>query len=366
VPAAVPETTTTGGSSARDAWLACITRLSVVVLLAFVALAALTARADAAGQITVLAADDGLQLLGPLHALPQATPELDDLSRVAARRLGRMPAGRVFLRGAVVSGREKYAARLTLVMSLPKALFAGTRLTVYRLNGRVWRRIAQPAVVGLRNTTAGATITRPGRYAVFLGPMWRTIRQDGYRLVRFFGRIPWTVLRKPAVLASGKTGDPALIAAVARAGGRDEEWARSTLRSYDTSGDRTVRVIRLRRPMVLVRDSSDTSSVGRWFSPYRGTLYTPIRARILFGLPRDNLATSVTLHRLKRGAVLIQGTCADMTWDPVHYWPYATGGGRQLFGPKVSTYPPPVYDGRFIETVSDLRWEASELDAVVW
>lgn len=81
--AALPETTTAGGSSAGGAWLARITRLSVVIILAFVALAALTARADAGGQITVLAADDGLQLLGPLAALPEATPKLHDLSPIA-------------------------------------------------------------------------------------------------------------------------------------------------------------------------------------------------------------------------------------------------------------------------------------------
>ena len=54
-----------------------------------------------------------------------------------------------------------------------------------------------------------------------------------------------------------------------------------------------------------------------------------------------------------------------MTWSP-DYWPYATGGGEQFFGPNVSTYPPPAYDARFIETVSELRWPANELDAVIW
>ena len=320
----------------------------------------------AASQAVVLAQDDGLQLIGPLSALRgQAAPDLDDLRQARAARLAPLPARRVFFRGARVPGPSSFRSRVTLVLSLPKALFRGQRLPVFRLQGHRWVRLAQAAVVGSDNATAATTIEKPGNYAVFLGKLWRTVRRDGYRLVRYFGRIPHTALRSPQVVAQGKVDDPQLIAAVAAAGGRNETWAKSTLRSYDTTGERTVRVLKLASPLTLVRNWSQPSTVGRWFDPYVGVLFPPLRARIVFALPSNNMATDATLHRLKAGAVLIQGVCADMTWSP-DYWPYATGGGEQYFGPNVSTYPPPAYDARFIETVSELRWPADELDAVAW
>jgi hypothetical protein len=320
----------------------------------------------AASQAVMLAQDDGLQLIGPLSALRgQAAPDLDDLRQSRAARLAPLPEGRIFFRGARVPGPSSFRSRVTLVLSLPKALFRGQRLPVFRLRGHRWLPLAQPAVVGSDNTTAATTITKPGNYAVFLGKLWRTVRRDGCRLVRYFGRIPRTVLRSPQVIAEGKLDDPQLIAAVAAAGGRNEAWAKSTLRSYDTTGERTVRVIKLASALTLVRNWSQPSTVGRWFDPYEGVLYPPLRARVIFALPSNNTAADATLHRLKPGGVLIQGVCADMTWSP-GYWPYATGGGEQYFGPNVSTYPPPAYDPQSIETVSELRWPADELDAVVW
>jgi len=369
----------------REAWrrcprallFACALALAVMFALDFAAHAGAAQAAPASvigdrsaaparGQDVVLAHDEGLQLLGSLSALGgRAAPDLDDLSKTRAARLAPLPDGRVFFRGARVPWPSAFRARVTLVLDLPKALFRGSRLPVYRLQGHRWVRQDRSAVVGGDNTTAATTIRQPGNYAVFLGNLWRTVRRDGYRLVRFFGRIPHTVLRSHQVVAEGNVDDPHLIAAVAAAGGRDGSWARSTLRSFDSSGERTVRVVLLRSPLTVVRDWSVPSTVGRWFAAYTGALYSPLRARTLFALPLSNAGTDATLHRLKSGAVVIQGVCADMTWSP-DFWPSATGGGEQFFGPKVSTYPPPAYDQRFIETVSELRWPADELDAVIW
>jgi hypothetical protein len=322
--------------------------------------------ASARIQDVVLSEDEGLQLLGPLSALGGlAAPDLDDLSKTRAARLAPLPDGRVFFRGARVPWPADFRARVTLVLDLPKALFRGSRLPVFRLQGHRWVRQGRPAIVGGDNTTAATTIRQPGNYAVFLGNLWRTVRRDGYRLVRFFGRIPHTVLGSRQVVAEGKVGDPQLIAAVAAAGGRDEAWAKSTLRSFDSSGERTVRVVVLRSPLTVVRDWSVPSTVGRWFAAYTGALYSPLRARAVFALPLSNAGTDATLHRLKPGAVVIQGACANMTWSP-DYWPYATGGGEQYFGPNVSTYPPPAYDSQYIDTVSELRWPADELDVLQW
>ncbi len=35
-------------------------------------------------------------------------------------------------------------------------------------------------------------------------------------------------------------------------------------------------------------------------------------------------------------------------------------------GPKVSTYPPPLYDPAAITTLADLRWEKDAVDAIAW
>ena len=74
---------------------------------------------------------------------------------------------------------------------------------------------------------------------------------------------------------------------------------------------------------------------------------------------------NVTLHLVRRGVALHRGACADMT-DVSGYGPWATGGGQQYFGPKVSTYPPPLYDPAAITTLADLRWEKDAVDAIQW
>ena len=213
-------------------------------------------------------------MIGPLSALRgEPAPGLDDLRQARAARLAPLPAGRIFFRGARVQGPASFRSRVTLVLSLPKALFRGQRLPVFRLQGRRWLPLAQPAVVGSDNMTAAATITQPGNYAVFLGKLWRTVRRDGYRLVRYFGRIPRTVLRSPQVVAEGKVDDPQLIAAVAAAGGRNEAWAKSTLRSYDT----------YRRPDSPGPQARLAAHPGAQLEPAldRRTLVRPLRGRAL-------------------------------------------------------------------------------------
>ena len=164
----------------------------------------------------------------------------------------------------------------------------------------------------------------------------------------------------------GDADDPAVIAAVMTATGYDADKAKATLRSYDTSTGTPVQVITLRYGATVVRDWSGTSTVGRWFAPTDGApLPSPETARRIYSLPADNTGVNATLHLVKANAVLITGLCADMTDQP-GYGPWATGGGPQLFGPRVSTYPPPAYDPSVTTIVSELRWEKAALAAIEW
>jgi len=324
------------------------------------------AAAAASSQSVVLADDEGLTLVGRAAALAgKPAPELDDLSRGSAAELADLPQRNVFFRGADCRWNWRFRSPVLLTFALPKAIFAGTSLPLYRYEDGQWRRLRRRAVVGAVNTTATATIVRPGRYAVCLTRAWRVVAEDGYRLVVYTRDYAKTRIADPTVLAAGDTGDPAVLQAVMDVTGQSEDKAKSTLVSYDSSRD-PVLVLRLTRPTAMVRNWSGTSTVGRWFAPSGGSdLPSPETARAVYALPDGNLAIHVTLHLVKRGTALVTGVCADMTTQP-GYGPWATGGGPQLFGPRVSTYPPPAYDPARTVILSELRWEESEPEAIDW
>lgn len=320
----------------------------------------------ATAQPVVLADDDGLRLVGPVAALgDKPAPELDDLSRTEAAGLADLPRANVFFRGAICRRPWRFRVPVLLTFTLPKAIFARTSLPLYRYQDGRWEQLRRRAVVGDVNTTATATIVRPGRYAICLTRAWRVVRQDGYRLVVYTHASTPTTVLSPATLASGASSDPAVIEAVMDVTGQTEDEARATLVSYDSTTE-PVKVLRLTSAAVVVRNWSGTSTVGRWFAPSGGgALPSPEAARALYALPDGNLGIDATLHLAKPGTVLITGVCADMTAQP-GYGPWATGGGEQLFGPKVSTYPPPAYDPARTVIVSELRWEESEPQSIDW
>jgi hypothetical protein len=328
---------------------------------------AATAPPRAAAQQVVLAEDDGLMLIGKLSALRgHGALSLRDIDEAAADAKAPLPGGNVFFRGAACSWTGTFRSPVTLTFTLPKAVFAGTKLPVFRYAGHAWRRLDGKAVVGKVNSTASATITRPGAYALLLNRDWRVVSQDGYALVLYTGAIPRTVLRDPQVAASGTVDDPTVIAAVMAATGYDEPKAKSTLRSYDSSTGTPVQVVTLTYHTAIVRNWSGTSTVGRWFARADAEpLPTPETARRIYALPADNTGVNATLHLVKPNAVLITGICADMTDQP-GYGPWPTGGGPQLFGPAVSTYPPPDYDPAVTAILCELRWEKAALDALDW
>jgi hypothetical protein len=320
----------------------------------------------AAAQPIVLADDEGLRLVGPVAALgDKPAPELDDLSRTDAARLADLPQANIFFRGAVCRRQWRFRVPVLLTFTLPKAIFARTSLPLYRYQEGRWEQLRRRAVVGDVNTTATASIVRPGRYAICLTRAWRVVREDGYQLVVYAHAYAPTTVLSPVTLASGATSDPAVIQAVMDATGQTEDKAKATLVSYDSTTE-PVKVLRLTSGAVIVRNWSGTSTVGRWFAPSDGgALPSPETARAVYALPDGNLALDATLHLVKPGTALITGVCADMTAQP-GYGPWATGGGEQLFGPNVSTYPPPAYDPARTVIVSELRWEKSEPESIDW
>ncbi len=321
----------------------------------------------AAGQQVVLAQDDGLMLLGRLSALcGDGAPELADVDEETAAAKAPLPDKNVFFRGASCIWPGRFRAAVTLTFTLPKAVFTGMQLPVYRYTDDAWRLLGSRAVVGKVNTTASTTIRRPGTYALLLSHAWKVVDQDGSTLVLYSGAIPRTVLRDPQIQASGAVDDPAVIAAVMAATGSDEQGATSTLSSYDSSTGTPVQVITLKYDATMVRNWSGTSTVGRWFAPADGEpLPSPDTARRIYALPADNTGVNATLHLVRPNAVLITGLCSNKTADP-KYGPWATGGGPQLFGPKVSTYPPPAYDAAVTTILGELRWEKAALDGIDW
>jgi len=317
-------------------------------------------------QRVVLAQDDGLTLVGSFAALRgKPAPGLDDLSRTDAAKLADLPRLNVFFRGAVCRWHWRFRSPVLLTFELPKAIFARTSLPLYRLQDGRWEQLRRRAVVGAVNSTATATIARPGRYAVCLTRAWKVREEDGYRLVEYSRPYRRSVVLSPVLLAEGATTDPAVIRAVMHVAGQSETQAESTLASYD-SATRPVSVVRLTGSAAVLRNWSGTSTVGRWFAPSAGgDLPSPEQARAVYALPAGNLGIDVTLHLVSPGTALIRGVCADMT-SQQGYGPWATGGGEQLFGPMVSTYPPPAYDPARIGIISELRWEESEPETIAW
>ena len=237
-------------------------------------------------QPVVLAQDDGLTLIGSFGALrSEPAPVLDDLSRVDAAKLAPLPRLNVYFRGAVCRWRGRFRSPVLMTFQLPKAIFARTSLPLYRLEDGRWQHLHRRAVVGDVNTTASATIVRPGRYAICLTRAWKMRDEDGYRLVVYSRPYQTTSILSPELVAEGATTDPSVIQAVMDVAGQTEAQARSTLVSYDSS-THPVSVFRLTKGAAVLRNWSGTSTVGRWFAPSGGgDLPSPGQTRAVCALP---------------------------------------------------------------------------------
>jgi hypothetical protein len=189
---------------------------------------------------------------------------------------------------------------------------------------------------------------------------WDTVSVSGTVLRYQVNNIPATALNNPLVLALGKTNEATVLAKTEEVTGKTEAQAVELLRSYDTTGSRVVRILQLREDLYVTRywGSSD-AKLGRWYTPSEvNHLYLPQEARKIFALPDSNSAYCVSLYRLKSGVIVLDGVCADMTWNYPTFGVYATGGGGQFYAPQATKWvvDHAELDPTNIQLLSELRY----------
>lgn len=186
---------------------------------------------------------------------------------------------------------------------------------------------------------------------------WSTVAVDDATLRFQATGVPGTHVYG-SVLASGTSEDPTVLTAVVQVTGRSREQVTELLSSYDATGSHSLQVVRLCYPAYVARYWEEPEhKLGRWYTASdENHIYLPDEACRLFALPLDNNAYCATLYRIKAGAVLIMGYCANMTWNTAVFGPYATGGGQQLYVPEAT-----VWAGDHAELNNDIMELVSEL-----
>ena len=171
--------------------------------------------------------------------------------------------------------------------------------------------------------------------------------------------IPDTNLSGATLIATGKADNTALISKLMEVNTQTEDQVRYFLQSFDTSGFNAIQILKLNHVAYAVRYWGPSSKLGRWYSFARSNhINTPSEAIVEFALPESNNAHYVTLYKLKPGAIVVYGLCADMSWNNPTFGPYAKGGGAQLFVPNSTKW---VVDHAEInsdvmELVTELRY----------
>lgn len=188
---------------------------------------------------------------------------------------------------------------------------------------------------------------------------WSTVTVDDATLRFQATGVPGTHVYGP-VLASGTREDATVLTTVAQVTGRSREQVTELLSSYDTTGSHSLQVVRLCYPAFVARYWQEPEhKLGRWYTPSEENhICLPDEACRLFALPLDNNAYCATLYRIKAGAVLIMGYCANMTWNTEVFGPYATGGGQQLYVPEATVWSGDhaELNSETMELVSELRY----------
>ena len=313
----------------------------------------------------VLASGDGVSITGCPLAVPEGVKlAVDGLTEEEAAALAPLPKDAIFAAAAECApDGTTFRFPVHLNLTIPRKQRPGWRLVLYELQNGAWVDSGEKASVEHDGFTARASIThfpRSSAYAYFLDENWATLEYSGETLVYRLNDIPDTEIREPKVLVSGKVEDQAVIDEVRAITGLSEADAKYLLRSWDTSGDKVVQVLELRETCYISRYASldPKDKLGRWYSTSETDhIYMPDRAREWYALPNINTAMNYTLYRFKKGAIVIFGTCADMTWSPV-FGPYATGGGEQFYAPNATVW---VVDHaelnpKVIELIAELRF----------
>lgn len=292
--------------------------------------------------INALASGDGITITGQPGALPPGVAlTITALTQAQAQAAAALAGNQIFVAaGDFGPDGTTFYAPVTINFPLPNQLAPGTRLPFYMLQNNAWVNTGTVAIVGSDGLTASAQVTHFTKYILFLDDSWVKVSFGGNTLISKSGGIPLTALNNPIVLVSGKTTDETVIAKVMEVNNMSRADAVYFLRSYDTSGDKVVQVLRLTAGVIVTRywPNDPAGKLGRWFNVIDSTtLYLPDRARQYYALPNSNTALNVTQYLLKPGATVVYGVCADMTWSPT-FGPYATGGGYQIYVYSATTW----------------------------
>lgn len=270
-----------------------------------------------------------------------------------------LPADRIFMAAADFGPDGAEVPGAVLTFALDHQLESGWHLVVYAIQGDAWLQAGR-AEVSQDGHTVSLQVAHLGIYALFLDENWRSVMSGNQELATRINCIPASGLGEEDVLAAGKVDDPAVLAAVVQETGYSDAEARSLLKSWDTTGDKVVRVMRLRSDVYVTRYTSanPADQLGRWFMPSEtDTVLEPGEARAELALPLSNPAVDCALYRVKAGSVVIYGICANMSNQP-GFGPDSVGGGPQIYVYKATSKIGAriVVNADTMEMISELRF----------
>lgn len=337
----------------------------VVLVLPGMLLAGISGCGSASAPTGILPAEDdtialaeGVTVSGPPQAVPYGvTLSVEALSRTQAAVYSGFSQA-TGMASATKLGEPGIPLRapVRVTVALAYQVFPGTGLELYTRCRREWRPTYARATVSQSGTAVAYSVDRCGEYALLFDPTWCRATWDGVDLIQTAVPPPATDTASATVLASGDKDDPPLLGAVMTSTGYSRAQATELLASYDDSGPKVVRVLRLRRAASVVRYSTPDSRYGRWFAPSgTGTPLSPAQAKAAYALPQSNSAHVASLVSLQPGAEVVHGICADMSQNPA-FGPYAIGGGEQFFAPTATLYPPARWNPQVAVPLSTLRF----------
>ena len=309
----------------------------LISLLAFIALVVPLAGCGAVQGVkpVVGASSNGVSATSLAEDLPNgANLSAVKLTRTEAAKAAPLPEGRIFMAAADFGpdGTDTPGA-VTLTFTLDHPLESGWKLAVYVLKQDTWQVAGDQAEISMDGHTVSMQVSYLGMYALFLDDNWRSSPSGEQELATRTTDIPDSGLGEETILASGKVDDPAVLDAVMQETGYKEEEVRSLLRSWDTTGEKVVRVLQLTGDIYVTRYTSavPADQLGRWYMPSaEDTVLAPSEARAELALPLSNPAVDCALYRVKAGTVAIYGICSNMSNQP-GFGPDAVGGGPQVY-----------------------------------
>lgn len=315
----------------------------------------------------VLAEGDGIVITGqPGSVPPGVTLTIANVTEAEAEAAAAFTPSQIFFLGADFGpDGTVFTPPVTITFTLPMKLYPGWKLLFYRLENNAWVNTGLEATVNEDGLTASVQVSHFSTYVLFLDENWEEVTYGDYTLASVINGVPVSNIQDPIILVSGKTNDPAVIAKVMEVTGKTEEDAVYLLRSFDDTGDNIVQVLQLRQDVKTIRywpDNPD-EKYGRWLTVTEiDTLYSPEGAREYYALPNSNTSLNVTQYRLKPGAIVIYGVCADMTWSEI-FGPYATGGGLQFYAPDATVWVGHAeLNPDVIELETELRYVKSHVE----